>query len=353
MAKGQLVQPPFLKAFHLRPGVLTKADRIDEGDHHPWLTIAANGNRAWKLTHGWYVTKQCSTTELSQNLSPEEVLAKERSFFKDKEPWKGLEQDRFGTPKLADALSDLLSQMIRDKYFPIPSSLNCSLPEVHATISEQLRKVQETLAGLPEPFSDNPQLRLLHECRAFSQELRQYAVGANDYGQFVRKIRNIFQLFRREILETTPSFEVGRTGGPEAAENDNPKVVHLSTADGHSVESCPGNDLSFSGSWLTVARDQITLQNVRDLINNTRILELVIRTPSRVDEHLISKTTSKWEKIALKCAEEIKNELYKVVVGLCKSHFGRFRASGLYDQVRYRVTKAFTDMSKCCCHENA
>ena len=112
-----------MKTFHLRPGVLTKADRIDEGDHHPWLTIAANENRAWKLTHGWYVTKQCSTTELSQNLSPEEVLAKERTFFKDTEPWKGLEQNRFGTPKLADALSNLLSQMIRDKYFPIPSSL--------------------------------------------------------------------------------------------------------------------------------------------------------------------------------------------------------------------------------------
>jgi len=178
-----------------------------------------------------------------------------------------------------------------------------------------------------------------------TQKLRQYAVGANDYGEFVRKIRKIFQKFRKEILETTPSFEVGSTGGPEAAENDKPTVVHLSTADGHSVEPCPGAGLSFSGSWLTVGRDQITLQKVRDLINDTRILELVIRTPSRVDEHLISKTTSKWEKIALNCSEEIKNELYEVVVGLCQSHFGRFRASGLYDQVRYRVTKAFTDMS--------
>jgi len=86
---------------------------IGEGDHDKWLSIVRN--EEWKLKHGWYVTRQCSTAEIAKNLSAEEVRANEALFF-EKEPWKSMIDDgRLGTSRLVDKLGDLLSNMIREK----------------------------------------------------------------------------------------------------------------------------------------------------------------------------------------------------------------------------------------------
>jgi hypothetical protein len=107
---------------------------------------------------------------------------------------------------------------------------------VHATISEQLANVKQGLADCPESFSDNPQLRLIHECRAFSQELYRYAVGEKDGGQFVRNIRNIFRRFRTRLLKTIPSFDINSTADAE------PKIVGVSIPEGPSKVSETGLD---------------------------------------------------------------------------------------------------------------
>ena len=136
----------------LRTGVLTKPDRIEDGDHEPWLAIASNRNRAWKLTHGWYVTKQCNTKELDQNLPFEQVRDNERLFFENEEPWKGLDQDRFGTPKLVDALSKLLSQMIRERYSPTVLSLIVVFLKCTKRFRNGLKQLKNNKLGSRYPF---------------------------------------------------------------------------------------------------------------------------------------------------------------------------------------------------------
>lgn len=101
---------------------------IGEGDHDKWLSIVRN--EEWKLKHGWYVTRQCSTKELAQDLSAEEVRANESLFFKNTKPWQSMiDSGSLGTPRLVDALGNLLSKMIREESLPNLSSLTVVFPD--------------------------------------------------------------------------------------------------------------------------------------------------------------------------------------------------------------------------------
>lgn len=84
-----------------------------EGEHEAWLDVLAGKNH--KLTHGYYVTKQPATQELSQKPDHATARENEKNFFATDSHWQNVSRDirnRTGVPKLTSELSRLLSQLI-------------------------------------------------------------------------------------------------------------------------------------------------------------------------------------------------------------------------------------------------
>ena len=94
-------------------GVLTKADLVPKGDHDAWLDII--NNKSHLLKHGYYVTRQPSSNEITEGVSWEASRERERNFFTIQSPWCDSDRNRLGTEALTEALSIRLSHMIQER----------------------------------------------------------------------------------------------------------------------------------------------------------------------------------------------------------------------------------------------
>ena len=98
-------------------GVLTKPDRIPAGEEGSWLRYIRNQDEA--LEHGWFSVKQPDSRAIAAGITWEEAREKEREFFTTSSPWNVLDpeyQNRLGTNKLVDRLSDVLSGCISRRF---------------------------------------------------------------------------------------------------------------------------------------------------------------------------------------------------------------------------------------------
>ena len=104
------------------PGVLTKPDRIPAGEEGGWLRYIRNQDEP--LEHGWFSVKQPDSRAIAAGITWEEAREKEREFFTTSSPWNALDlefQNRLGTHKLVDRLSDVLSDCISRRFVPSTS----------------------------------------------------------------------------------------------------------------------------------------------------------------------------------------------------------------------------------------
>ena len=62
-------------------GILTKADRIPEGQEATWMKILQNHQKTFQLLHGYFAVKNPGQPELDEGLSNEEAREKEEEFF--------------------------------------------------------------------------------------------------------------------------------------------------------------------------------------------------------------------------------------------------------------------------------
>ena len=108
------------------PGVLTKPDRIPAGEEGGWLRYIRNQDEP--LEHGWFSVKQPDSRAIAAGITWEEAREKEREFFTTSSPWNALDlefQNRLGTHKLVDRLSDVLSDCISRRF--VPSTFHSSV----------------------------------------------------------------------------------------------------------------------------------------------------------------------------------------------------------------------------------
>jgi hypothetical protein len=93
--------------------VLTKVDRIQDGDHEQWLSLVQN--KVEPLANNWFCVKQRSPRELEKGITWEEATKSEDRFFSTKSPWKELQpmyQKYLRTTNLVTRLTNLLSDLI-------------------------------------------------------------------------------------------------------------------------------------------------------------------------------------------------------------------------------------------------
>ena len=94
-------------------GVLTKPDRIPQGEEDSWIEFIRNTKVP--LKHGWYFVKQPDSQQIRDGITWSQARARETSFFRDQRPWSLLppdEQERTGTQNLVTFLSDTLADLI-------------------------------------------------------------------------------------------------------------------------------------------------------------------------------------------------------------------------------------------------
>ena len=94
-------------------GILTKADRIPEGQEAPWMKILQNQQERYQLLHGYFAVKNPGQPELDEGLSNEEAREKEEEFFRG-ECWQAA-KDRCGTKQLRECLCQLLHDLVNQQ----------------------------------------------------------------------------------------------------------------------------------------------------------------------------------------------------------------------------------------------
>jgi hypothetical protein len=98
-------------------GVLTKPDRIEEGNEQQWLDYMCNN--AESLKHGWYCIKQPDVISLRQGSVRRTSIQEEGEFFAKTSPWNSLPANirkRLGVKGVQEKLEEVLSDAISKRY---------------------------------------------------------------------------------------------------------------------------------------------------------------------------------------------------------------------------------------------
>jgi hypothetical protein len=93
----------------LIPGVLTKADTVQEGDHQYWFDILEN--KSHYLLLGYFAIVLPGPSARPTDCSPKNIRDAAKRVF-GKKLWSQLDKSRLGLDKLMEDLSLRLSKMI-------------------------------------------------------------------------------------------------------------------------------------------------------------------------------------------------------------------------------------------------
>lgn len=197
-------------------GVLTKPDRIPQGEEGNWLRFIKG--EAEHLANGWFAVKQPATADLRQGVTWEEAREQENLFFSTATPWS-TERDyrhRFGTRNLTGSLSDILSDLIRRRlvslwnvrfyhgsFFFVSYS---SLPELDIELRNLLQETELQLSKLPGPPSEDAQSEVILLVSNFARELATYVEGTPDDNGIHQLIRPLNETFSTAIRGTAQPF---------------------------------------------------------------------------------------------------------------------------------------------------
>lgn len=100
-------------------GVLTKPDRIPNGEEERWIQFIQNVYEP--LDNGWYSVKHPDSRALAGGITWEEARIREREYFMTTAPWSELSHEygqHLGTANLTEQLSNILSALISKRSVP-------------------------------------------------------------------------------------------------------------------------------------------------------------------------------------------------------------------------------------------
>ncbi|KAJ7027364.1 P-loop containing nucleoside triphosphate hydrolase protein [Mycena alexandri] len=284
-------------------GVLTKPDRIPQGDEESWLPLIRNEQET--LENNWYCVKQPSSQDLKQGMTWEEARAREHEFFSLTPPWSELDpmyQKYLRTSNLVDRLSSILSDLISKR-----------LPQIQIELENTIQKTRDGLHHLPKPPSGDPIGEVAGLLHVFIGELDKILEGIPHDEGLLQIIRPAQERFRREIRSTAPDFrpfEDSSLRGRVPSLFADP--VFLSNEDGCEYED------------LRVAPAPIFINKVMDRALAARTRELPGHYPFVVQKSFIKEFTAKWAAPAQVLCRFVHSTLSQHVKALITLHFAQF-----------------------------
>ncbi|KAF4312831.1 hypothetical protein GTA08_BOTSDO12006 [Botryosphaeria dothidea] len=180
-------------------GILTKPDRLPRGDPvDRWEGILRG--EAFRLGHGYHVVRNPSQADLDSGMDHAGARKMEAEWFRGMKPWcdRFLEfNDRFGTEKLQDKLSQMLAIQILQ-----------SLPKIHERVQDQLARIDAELAHLPEPPTTDALRIVLDAINDFTTKVSKQMEGTFPDNQFRRLWKSLRYTFREGITNQRPTMLV-------------------------------------------------------------------------------------------------------------------------------------------------
>lgn len=195
------------------PGVLTKPDRIPEGEESGWLQFIRNEKEA--LENNWYCVKQPSSSDLKLGITWPEARSREDEFFSLTSPWAELDpmyQKYLRTSNLVTRLSSILSDLISKRSVNVPQDgprLIYSLfrlPEIQDELENSMNATHELLNKLPKAPSQQPMNEIANLLHVFTTDLTRHVEGLAQKDALLQTIRPEQETFRRKIRATAPNF---------------------------------------------------------------------------------------------------------------------------------------------------
>ncbi|PWW77924.1 P-loop containing nucleoside triphosphate hydrolase protein [Tuber magnatum] len=207
-------------------GALTKPDTVGPGEYGQWINILRGHSH--RLKHGYFVTKQPNQEQLVQGITHAQAREQEAEFFANTEPWKTELTDlkeRFGTMALQSYLSKELGELIRKR-----------LPEIIESIRGQASEVQEELAALPPPPTDNQTLIVHNLVTQFDTFVGGHLLGGPGQNEFQQELRRLAEDFQRRLKALRPTpvyFQTIEQENEIAAQLETPRKGEAGTRPHH------------------------------------------------------------------------------------------------------------------------
>ncbi|KAF7304023.1 hypothetical protein MIND_00633500 [Mycena indigotica] len=289
-------------------GVLTKPDRIPNGEEENWLPLIRNELEA--LEHHWFCVKQPSSQELKQGITWAEARAAENDFFSLKAPWcdlSALHQKYLRTTNLIDKLSLILSDLISKR-----------LPEIQIELERSVQKTQSALQKLPKQPSSDAVGEVAGMLAVFVEELNRIVEGVPKADGLIQSIRPAQQEFRHSIFNTAPDFSP-----LESTDNITPR------------ESLYGDqeDAISIGPTTTFGRT-IYVDEVHKCAEDARARELPGNSPFSVQLSFIQEFTTRWEDPAQTLCVAVHATLSEHLKALVTKHFLGYGQGGLEQRMK-------------------
>ncbi|KAF8510294.1 P-loop containing nucleoside triphosphate hydrolase protein [Hysterangium stoloniferum] len=286
-------------------GVLTKPDMLTAGasrSKQAWLDIIEG--RKQVLKHGYYCTRQPEDSDRINNITFDQARQNEANFFQNTSPWStSLHTDRFGTLKLTEKLSNLLSEKINE-----------SLPQLQAEVRKALDETNSQLARLPPALSGDPSSNLMALVTQFCATFDGYAEGRRNCERLVQENLKTYRTFKLAIRCSAPDFRPFECKDDDNEDTDISRQITEIVGD----EPLPEKTESLSSP------SPVYLEEVRDHLLRAKTRELPYNTPFPAKVSLIEEFTKTWEAPVEDCFEDVKNRIDDFLKDLIKKDFGRF-----------------------------
>ncbi|KAF8143506.1 P-loop containing nucleoside triphosphate hydrolase protein, partial [Mycena galopus ATCC 62051] len=308
-------------------GVLTKPDRIPQGDEESWLPLIRNEQET--LENNWYCVKQPSSQDLKQGITWEEARARENDFFTHTPPWSKLDpiyQKYLRTTNLIDRLSSILSDLISKR-----------LPQIQIELETTIQKTRAGLQQLPKAPSSDPVGEVASLLHQFIGELNNIIEGIYHPEGLLQAIRPPQEQFRREIRHTAPDFRPFE----EPAEflmdyvEPFPDPVFLLNEDGE------GREEPHARKPVPIFIDAV-MKRAED----ARTRELPGHYPFVVQKSFIAEITTKWAAPAQLLCRIVHSTLAQHVKTLITRHFSSFGQGGLEQRIMILVQDHMTQRAE-------
>ncbi|SJL13249.1 uncharacterized protein ARMOST_16688 [Armillaria ostoyae] len=298
-------------------GVLTKPDRIPQGDEQGWLDFIRNEKE--HLDNNWYCVKQPSSTDIKRNITWAEARKRESEFFSLTAPWVDLEpmyHQYLGTNNLIERLSTTLSDLISKR-----------LPEIQLEIERAMHRTMQQLAQLPKELSNNPLQEISTVLSEFSKDVSKHIQGVPQEGGLLQRIHIAQEKFKRDIRDTGPDFR------PYERKHDGQGYSRPSFLVNEEKEESR-NEAEPRGARPRSTHGPIYVDDVRTRALHSRTRELPGHYPFDVPESYIVEFTETWHISAQILCKAVYAILVDHVDKLIVQHLESFGQKVLEQRVR-------------------
>ncbi|CAE6461571.1 unnamed protein product [Rhizoctonia solani] len=289
-------------------GVLTKPDRIEQGQEHQWIPLITGDRNP--LTNGWFTTKQLSPRDREAGLTWEEARAQEFEFFETAAGWSGIAEryrDNLGSKNLAMKLGEVLSKEIRKR-----------LPSIRLEVDRLARANDFELRKLPDDHPDGPRELVIQLLGQLLRDIQEQVIDGDPCaGQegVVQKIRVTHVKMCTQMQDAQPVF-----------------LPH----EGYNGELAKPSFLPSDETWLSKSpfENHHTVAQVAEAAEWARTREWPGHFPFDIIRMFMRKVIDIW-RVPIESAFSDSQSVYETkVIHLIRHRFAVYGCGGLHDQIR-------------------